>query len=243
MNSAGEAASIVPVGVFGFLVRFSTVLSEAANAAALAFRADVEARPIEGVLETSPSLVSVFFRIDPVACNPAQIRAELENRLAQRDWFAGAVARRRLWHIPCCFDGPQLAEAAALAGVSEGQAIAEIEAAETRVLTLGFAPGQPYLGTLAHHWNIPRMAGVAPQVPRGALVVAVRQLIVFANQAPTGWRHIGNTALQCFDARREMAFAFEPGDFVRIHAVPARDIEALKQGADTLGGARLEVLS
>ena len=33
------------------------------------------------------------------------------------------------------------------------------------------------------------------EVPAGALVTAVRQLVLFANPSPTGWRQIGMSAL------------------------------------------------
>ena len=109
---------------------------------------------------------------------------------------------RRLWSIPCSYggdDGPQLAEAASLAGLSEAEAIAALSAARVRVLALGFAPGMPYLGILPAEWDLPRQTGLTPKVPEGALVVAVRQFVLFGTEAPTGWRQVGRTLFGCFE--------------------------------------------
>jgi allophanate hydrolase subunit 1 len=66
-----------------------------------------------------------------------------------------------------------------------------------RVLAVGFAPGQPYLGPLGEEWNLPRLKALQ-QVPAGALVQAISQFVLFTGPAPTGWRHVGQTAFRCF---------------------------------------------
>lgn len=226
------------VGVDGVLVRFGETVSARSNQAALAFHRHMETANISGILECAPSLIAVYFRLDlDLSIDVILDRIRLE--LGSNDWFEAESHQRRLWTIPCSFDGPQLKEAAALAGVSETKAVEQLTSATTQVLTLGFAPGQPYLGNLDPHWDIPRMDGIAPNVPQNALVVAVRQLIIFANATPTGWRHIGQTAFRCFDQERRDPFAFKAGDQVRFDAVARSEIDALS--SDTFGGARLEV--
>ena len=135
--------------------------------------------------------------------------------------------------------GPQLAEAAELAAQSEGDAIATLCASPVRVQTIGFAPGQPYLGQLPENWNIPRQTGLTPLVPQGALVVAIRQLIVFSVGTPTGWRHIGQTGLRLFQPDAADPFLLRPGDEVLFH--PADDLDRLR--AAPYGGAVAEALT
>lgn len=228
------------VGVDGVLVRFGAEMSEAANRAALAFHRHISGLELEGVLETAPSLTAVFLKLD-IASDLDALVARIEAAMNAQDWFMSDSPALRAWTIPCCFDGPQLAEAAQLAGVSESTAIAQLTETQTRVLTLGFAPGQPYLGNLATHWDIPRMTEIAAKVPAQALVVAVRQLIIFNNEAPTGWRHIGQTAFRCFDKEREDPFALRAGDLVRFAQVGRAELKALQ--GDSYGGARLEHLA
>ena len=228
------------VGIDGVLVRFAAQVSTDANKAALAFHAHISKSEGRGILETAPSLTAVFLKLD-IESDLNAVLDHIRAEMMSRDWFETLNQQKRFWRIPCSFDGPQLREAADLANVSETQAIAEITASQTRVLTLGFAPGQPYLGNLDAHWNIPRMTGIAHNVPARALVIALRQLIIFSNATPTGWRHIGQTAFKCFDKDRAEPFAFKAGDMVQFEQASRSEIDALQ--SDTLGGARLEVVS
>ena len=203
-------------GLNGMLVSFAGSLSEASNRAALAYRSAVDALALEGVAETMASLASVFVRFDPSVLPHALLEAKLQELLAARDWTRAALpAGRRFWRVPTVYGtdlAPQLAEAADAAGMSEAQAIDSLGAARVRVLTIGFAPGQPYLGSLGPEWNLPRLQELTPMVPRGALVLAISQFVLFAGPTPTGWRHVGQTAFRCFRPESDAPIALRPGD-------------------------------
>lgn len=238
---------IRPVGVTGLLVSFGDTLSDPANRAALAFRAAVEAEGWAEVLETSCTLASCFVRFDPVETDPAPLEARLAALLASRDWTEAPFPEgRRLWRIPCVFGGklaPQLEEAASAAGMSPDAAIDSLSQARTRVLTLGFAPGQPYLGTLPEAWDLPRQTALTPRVPHGALVLAIRQFVLFATTAPTGWRHVGQTAFTGYRPGTERPFALRAGDEVEFPAVSEEEYARSCQSDPTgLGGATWEAL-
>ena len=113
----------------------------------------------------------------------------------------------------------------------------QLSEARLRVTTIGFAPGQPYLGTLPEAWDIPRSAELA-QVPAAALVVAVRQLVLFANASPTGWRHVGQTGLRLFRPESGTPFVLRPGDEVTFAAVTEADFSRIEEAED--GGAEWE---
>lgn len=241
---AAEFPVIRDVGLCAKLVTFAESLSEPANRAALALRAAVVDANWEGVQETAISLASTFIRFDPLVLPHTALEERLGTLLAGRDWLASPLPEgRRLWRIPVCIGGehgPQFEEAAALAGRDPQAAEAEILASRTRVLTLGFAPGQPYLGELPAHWDIPRMTQLNPQVPGASLVVAIRQLIIFAGPAPTGWRQIGQTAFRCFRPEAGDPIALKPGDEVTFRAATAEEIADL--ASDPAGGATVEAL-
>lgn len=240
------APQLLPLGPDGVLVRFSDRLSDAANRAALAFRGALVHDLPGGVTETATSLTSVLVRFRPDQVARTALEEVLRERLAGRDWSAAALPEgRKLWRIPAAFggdEGPQLEEAAALAGVDPDRAVTEICAAPLRVLAIGFAPGQPYLGFLDDHWDIPRQTRVSPQVPQGAVVVAVRQVIPFANAAPTGWRQVGRTAFRCYFRDRDPAIALGPGDEVRFEPASASEVRQLLDKGDPMGGAACEAL-
>ena len=237
--------TIRTAGFDGFLVTFGDSLSDATNRATLAFRAAVERARPEGVIETSTSLVSAYLRFDPLSVSHADLRAEIEALLSGHDWAGEPMPEgRSLWRVPVAFGGeagPQLAEAAGLAGMSEEQAIASITGARTRVQTIGFAPGMPYLGELPPEWDIPRQSKLTAEVPMGGLCVAIRQLVLFPNNTPTGWRHIGQTRLRLFRPDADVPFILKPGDEVAFEAVTPEALDAI--GDDPNGGAVREDMS
>lgn len=241
-----DAPLIRTLGLSGLLVTFARALNPAANRAALALRAAVEAEGWPEVAETTSSLTSVFLRVDLLAGDMAALETRLRALVDSRDWGAAPLpSGRRLWRIPVTLEGtgaPQLDEAAALAGMTAAEARASIAAARVRVLTIGFAPGQPYMGELPEAWNIPRQEGLTAQVPRGALVVAIRQLIIFSGPTPTGWRHIGQTGFHCFRPDAADPFPLAPGDEVTFDVVRPDRLEALKAGDPLGGGATVEAL-
>ena len=220
------------VGVTGMLVSFADALSEPSNRAALAFRARIERESWDGVIETSSTLASAFIRFDPLVLSHAVLRTRLEGLLAQEDWFQAAPPEgRRFWRIPAVFGGdlaPQLNEAAQAAGMSAQDAIASLSGARVRVITLGFAAGQPYLGELPEAWNLPRQTALTSQVPEGALVVAIRQFVLFATTAPTGWRHVAQTAFRSFRPDDAEPFALRAGDEVQFEPVTREAFEAIR---------------
>ena len=248
MAARDVTPKIRDVGLTGLLVSFADTLGEHANRAALAFRAAVQAQDWPGVQETATSLTSVFLRFDPLQLDHDSLTARLTTLLAQTDWYGAALPQgRRHWRIPLALGGahgPQFIEAAEQAGLHPDQARTDIATARIRVMTIGFAPGQPYMGELPTAWDIPRMTALNPQVPQGALVVAIRQLIIFARPAPTGWRHIGQTAFRCFRPEAAQPFALTPGDEVSFRLVSAAELTAIAaQDATGDGGAETEVLA
>ena len=243
-----DLPQIRTVGLSGLLVTFAEKMTEPANRAALAFRAAVDAADWPEVSETSTSLVSTFMAVD-LATTPAEAMKErLEDLLQSRDWLSAPLPEgRTLWQVPTLYGtdlAPQLEEAVAVAGVDPDAAVKEISTSRVRVLTIGFAPGQPYMGELSETWNIPRQQGLTKSVPAGALIIAIRQLIVFTNAAPTGWRHIGQTAFKTFRPDADQPFTLSPGDELTFPSISRAEYEdILAKDTSGLGGATREALT
>ncbi|WP_299047257.1 carboxyltransferase domain-containing protein [uncultured Tateyamaria sp.] len=235
------------VGLDGVLVTFGDSATDAANRAAIAFRDAVDAQGWTEVSESSSTLVSAFFRVDLSAYRFDSLAHRLEEVLNTKDWFdAGLPEGRTLWTIPAVFGSdraPQFAEAADAAGLSEAEALRDMTSTRLRVLTLGFAPGQPYLGTLGEAWNIPRQKELTPNVPAGALVAAVRQICLFAKDTPTGWRHVGQSAFACFCPSGDTPFPLAPGDEVQFADVSAVELARIEATVtDGTGGATRDII-
>ncbi|MBC6437451.1 MAG: carboxyltransferase domain-containing protein [Rhodobacteraceae bacterium] len=234
-----------PMGLDALLVSFANRFTEAPNRAALAFRAELECLNWAEVAETAPTLVSVVVRLVAGAQSSADVSDRLRALLQSRDWYDAPLPDgRRHWRIPTVFGGslaPGLDSAAQAAGVDTATAITEWSQVRVRVLTIGFAPGQPYLGVLPPRWDIPRQTSLTPRVPQGALVQAVRQFVLFSRPSPTGWRHVGQTAFRSFRPGATVAFPLRPGDEISFVPTDRDHIERLLADPDgSDGGAEAE---
>lgn len=234
----------IPSGPDAVLLRFSLQPDPQAMAAAQQLIADLESAPPTYAVEIAPGLVSVLVRIDPalgqrdVALKDLQARAR---RIMTQPLSLPDPSRR--WTIPVAFgqeSGPQLNQVAEQVGCSPEAAVNQICSTDLRVLAIGYAPGQPYLGLLPDAWDLPRLSELTPNVPAGAVVVAVRQVVMFGAASATGWQHVGQSAFRSFDPRRTEPMPLRTGDAVTFSPVSAAEITALK--GDDLGGAKLEVL-
>ena len=234
--------ALFPLGQDGILVRLGDGFA-AHPASALAFGDAVRAAGLPGVAEIATSLASVYVRFDPSRVSRGSLTERLRDLIAAPRPAATGTGTR-LWEIPASFGGdagPQLAEAAGIAGLSPEAAVDQIAATDLSVLAIGFAPGQPYLGHLPDGWDMPRQTALTPQVPAGALVVALRQVVLFANPSPTGWRWIGTCGFQPFRATRAEPFALRAGDRVRFVPTDAATVAGLAAQDDGLGGAACTV--
>ncbi len=129
------------------------------------------------------------------------------------------AAPGRLVEVPLRYggaDGPDLAELAARAGMSEAQAARLHCAAEYRVAFLGFQPGFAYLTGTPAALAAPRLATPRPRVPAGSLAIGGPYSGIYPGGTPGGWRLIGRTELVLFDPKRDPPALFAPGDRVRF---------------------------
>jgi len=238
--------SLHRMGEAALLVAFADHLSMPVNAAVLAFRAAVDAADLPGVEETATSLKSVLLRFNPDLVDHVTLEGQIQALLAERDWISGEMPHnRRLWRIPAVFGGdhgPQLEEAAALAGMGADAAIAAICATRLRVMTIGFAPGLPYLGQLPEGFDIPRKTELNPAVPKGGLGLAIRQMVMFPVETQTGWRWIGQAAFDGFRQDATVPFALNAGDEILYRAVSVMEFEDSVAGLATGQDAMAEVL-
>ena len=246
-TSTPEKPVILPLGLTSLIVRFGLTARPELTVAVRAFVADLTSDPIAGVAQVAGSLTTVMVEVDGDSAARARVQEALQERLDACDW--SKVTRPdplRRWTIPISFGdayGPDLTKAARAAGLSDTDAVAELCAQEVEVLTLGFAPGQAYLGFLPERWDIPRMSAINPSVPAGALILAIRQVIIFTNENPTGWHHIGQSGFLPFTLDRAEPILLRAGDVLRFEAVASSEMTTiLADNVDGLGRAKLEVL-
>ncbi|WP_406056436.1 allophanate hydrolase subunit 1 [Streptomyces sp. NBC_01077] len=184
-----------------------------------AFHAELLRRRAAGVLpavrEIVPAARTVL--LDGVA-DPDRLAAELTG------WEVGPLPARvgEAIEIPVRYDGPDLAEVAALWGVSVEAAVRIHSAAGFRVAFCGFAPGFGYLTGLDERYGVPRRATPRTAVPAGSVALAGPYTGVYPRSSPGGWQLIGTTDVVLWDTGREPAALLAPGTPVRFTAEGGR---------------------
>ncbi|MCL4817967.1 MAG: 5-oxoprolinase subunit PxpB [Vicinamibacteria bacterium] len=207
-----------PLGDAGFLFDFASVLDAAANARAHALAAAVRAAAIPGIADVVPAYASVAVALAPDA-DPELVHTRLAQVAAPAGGREARAARTVV--LPCCFDGPDLAEWAAHAGLAAEAAVARFASATYAVALLGFQPGFPYLLGLDPSLAMPRRAAPRPAVSAGSVAIGGAQAGIYPRTSPGGWRLLGRVEAALFDPRRDPPSLLLPGDRVRFRPTPA----------------------
>lgn len=118
--------------------------------------------------------------------------------------------------LPVRYDGPDLAEVAAVWGVSAEEVVRIHSTAEFRVAFCGFAPGFGYLTGLPARYAVPRRPTPRTAVPAGSVALAGPYTGVYPRSSPGGWQLIGTTDTVLWDPARVPAALLAPGTRVRF---------------------------
>jgi len=144
-------------------------------------------------------------------------RRAIAERLLERLAEAPANAEGEKTHeIPVRYDGEDLAEFAALRGLSIEESVALHLAPTYRVAFLGFAPGFAYLLGLDPRLAMPRRERPRTRVPAGAVAIGDAFTAVYPVASPGGWHIIGRTTSVLFDPQLEPPAMLAVGDAVRF---------------------------
>jgi len=187
----------------------------------LALHASLMSQPLVGLEEMLPAARTLMLRFDPKRLTADALAAILPQRdLAARCGTVGA-AQAPLVQIPMRYDGEDLAEVAALAGLDVAEVIRRHQASEFTVAFCGFAPGFAYLVGGDPALQVPRRSTPRPQVPAGSVALGGVYCGVYPQASPGGWRLIGTTGTKMWDADRDPPALLTPGTRVRFRDATA----------------------
>lgn len=228
----GNRPLFLDAGEAALVVEFGRTVDPAINDRVLALDAALAADPPEGLRELVPTYRSLMIHYDPLRLDRAQLVALVEDRLT------AAVASKRAaaqWIVPCCYDlphGEDLAEMAALLGLTAAEAAAIHASASYRVYMYGFSPGFTYLGGLPEAIAVSRRTRPRPPHDSKAVLVGGGLSAIASFSMPTGWYVVGRTPERLYAPERADAFLFEPGDSLRFEAIDASTFALLDARAE-----------
>jgi KipI family sensor histidine kinase inhibitor len=169
------------------------------NAAAVAYARALEGADVVDVVVGHRTVLVTWER------EPPELELEAE---------AGAAPAGRLHVLEVAYEGEDLAEVAALTGLSVEEVVARHCAPDYAVAFIGFQPGFAYLLGLDPLLEVPRRDEPRTRVPGGSVAIAGPYSGVYPRESPGGWRLLGRTGAVLFDDRPLL----EPGDRVRFVA-------------------------
>lgn len=181
-----------------------------------ALHAALEADPPAGVVDLVPAARTLLLVLDPGRADPA----EVERAVRTTEPVDVARGSGELLRVPVVYDGADLAEVAALTGLTEREVIAEHTGTEWTVAFGGFAPGFGYLTGGSPKLEVPRRAESRTRVPAGSVGLAGTFSGIYPRSSPGGWQLIGHTDLQLWRVDRDPPALLRPG--VRVRFVEAR---------------------
>lgn len=215
IRSAGDAALLVDVRP----QVFDGAGQDGNEAARLA--AAITAAALTGVIDIVPGAATVLVRFDRGVREPADLASQLRLQAAGPLPDLTGLGDEPIV-IETVYDGPDLAEVAALTGLPVAEVISRHQAAEYRVGWLGFSPGFGYLTGLDPRLGaVPRLDSPRQSVPAGSVAIAGGLAAVYPAASPGGWRLLGRTDAVLWDPGRQPPALLAPGRRVRFRAVRA----------------------
>ena len=178
----------------------------------LALLAALQANPPPGIKEMVPAARTLMISFAPETTNAGELVA----LLSKLDLVAPISRDDRIVEVPVDYNGEDLAEVAALTGLSVAEVIRRHSSREYMVAFCGFAPGFGYLvgGDPALH--VPRRKTPRTRIPAGSVGLAGNFSGVYPQVSPGGWQLIGTTPVKMWDIARTPPAYFQPGYRVRF---------------------------
>lgn len=220
---------IVAYGENGLLARFSG----AEDPVALALFTNMAAahlRGAKGFLDVLAGLDSVAARFSPHYMTDQVARAALETAINKAALGRNRCVGKKV-AIPVRYGGdhgPDFENLCKRNNLSPAELI-ETHASQTyTVMTVGFAPGFAYLGPLNEKLAAPRLSTPRAHVAKGSVGVAGSFTGIYPLPSPGGWRIIGRTPIELFDADSKAPFVLTVGDTVRFTPIGQDEFDANK---------------
>ncbi len=240
MSGQTNAARYLPAGDAALVVEFGSEISDAINDKVQAMGKSILDAQLLGVREVIPTFRSLMVTFDPVQTHFSALCRKLKK--LEKNCQISEGTKKRVIKIPCCYSGafgPDMADLAAHAGMSEQEVIAVHSGTDYRIYMMGFLPGFAYLGGLDKRLEMPRLKTPRVRIPAGAVGIGGSQTGVYPLDSPGGWRLIGRTPLELYDPKHSPYILCHAGEYIRFVPISPEEYETIREQV-TAGTYQLE---
>ena len=219
----------IPAGDSALVVEFDERIDPVVNARAIALAGALQAANLAGVRDVVPTYRSVAIYFDPLRTNLDALNRTIAEAgdAAPRTPDASNTIR-----IPVCYGGdlgPDLADVAVFAQMSEDAVVRAHSEKAYRVFMLGFVPGFAYLGIVDDRIAMSRRSTPRVRVPAGSVGIAGVQTGIYPAETPGGWQLIGRTPVRPFDPARPEPFLLKAGDTVQFYSIERGEFSEMER--------------
>lgn len=165
----------------------------------------------DGVVDVVPAAETVL-----ITCTDGAALRALGDVVADVVPVATGAALGAPVTIPVRYDGADLADVAAAAGLAVATVVELHSAAAYVAAFCGFSPGFAYLRGLPAALRLPRRSSPRTSVPAGSVAIASEYAAVYPRASPGGWHLLGTTDVVLFDPAADPPALIEPGTRVRF---------------------------
>jgi inhibitor of KinA len=230
MNGYKRARYLI-AGDHGISVEFGNSLDEEINRKVQKMMHALEKARIPGVVETNPTIRSLFVYYDPFRIGVEALIQEM--RRIERQMADIALPPSRLFEIPVLYGGeygPDFDEVAKLLGLTPEEIIRNHSGKEYFIYDTGFIGGSAHFKIPPPLDSLPRKKTPNLGVPAGAVLVAGGLGSVFKPLAgPTGWYWIGTSPLRQWFPEKDPPLLILPGDKVIYRPVDKEEFDRIKR--------------
>ena len=221
---------ILTAGDSALLVEFGKEINPEINQKISAVVQLMKEQHIEGIVDIIPAFCSLLINYDPRVASYEEIKKRIED-LIKVD-IKTENKQKKVFEIPVCYGGeygPDLANIAAHAGLSEEEVIQIHSSQDYLIYMLGFLPGFTYLGGLDERIHTPRLASPRIKINAGSVGIGGSQTGIYPVDSPGGWQLMGMTPVKTYDPERETPILVEAGNYIRFVPVSEEEYKRIEE--------------
>jgi len=217
------------MGDRGLLLEFGDEISREINEKVRRMALAIQARSIEGIIETVPTYRSLLIIYNPIILPIEDLKKRL--RGIEEGLQQTPLQEPKLTRIPVLYGGiygPDLEGVAKYLQTSPEEVIQLHCSKPYLIYMIGFMPGYPYMGELPQDLVVPRLKTPRLVVPKGSVAIAQRQTGIYSMESPGGWQILGRTPVELFDPGKDPPALLQMGDFVQFYEISEKEFKEWK---------------